>query len=85
MGGAGSGRKGGRAAIPIPEPKTAPKKVRRTNYSLAWGNYKLTSSYLRLRNYLLAMKMTQPYIDNFIQLAFQDGFNASDVKIELID
>lgn len=55
-----------------------------TNYSRAWLQFTTTQAYNRTVGAFIKNGMKQPYINNIIQNAFEAGWNASGVKIEIL-
>lgn len=50
----------------------------KTHYSVAWGRYTETKSYLTSVKEMTNHGMKQPYIDNILRLAFNAGYVAAD-------
>lgn len=56
----------------------------RTNFSLAWVDFKMSDDYRRLVTALSKAGIKQPYLDNVIWISFTAGWNASKVKITVV-
>lgn len=57
----------------------------KTNYAQAWNEFIESQEHTRCVNEMMKHGMKQPYIDNILRIAFDDGWNASGVKIVVIE
>lgn len=56
----------------------------KTNYSEAWKKYLKSNSYKETVENMKTNGINQPYAGNILENAFAAGWNASGIKIEII-